>query len=290
MDIIQDTPTELIKLKDLPVYVKREDLACPPPGPPFAKVRGLYPRLLSLKQKGITTVGYMDTSVSMATWGISYFAQKLGMKSVVFYPKYKDGLKCEQEKQIEKWKKFHAEVICIEKPNRLKINYYRAKKILLERFPHSEMLEQGLPFSETITQVTRQVSLLPKESLGGTIVMCVGSGVMTAGVLKGLSLMLNKNQSQTVIGIIVAPKNLEMKKKDIIKKSGLIIGQGFFSINNIKLELIDIGYEYEQTEEIECPFPCNKYYDRKAWKWLCDHLINLTPPIVFWNIGGDYIL
>ena len=79
--ILQDTPTEEFSKG---YFVKREDMACLPPGPPFAKVRGLYRGLQKIKERGIDTVGYFETSISMATWGISYFCKLLEMKPIVF--------------------------------------------------------------------------------------------------------------------------------------------------------------------------------------------------------------
>lgn len=289
MSLINDTPTEKITLQGLPIYVKREDLACPLPGPPFAKVRGLFLRLLKLRSNGVNTVGYMETSLSMATWGVSYFAKHLGMKSVVFYPKYKGRLHGEQDKQFIKWKEFDAEVHAIDNPNYQKINYHIAKKKLLEMYPDAVMLELGLPFEETINEIKDQVMLLPEESLGGSLVICVGSGVMTAGVLKGLSMRLKTSQKMTIYGITVAPKKVKLKKKEIEKKSCVHLGNTFFSSNNIDLDIIDYQYQYEQAEEMPCPFPCNKFYDRKALKWLIDNAKGIKSPYIFWNIGGDYL-
>ena len=99
------TPTE----NYLEYYVKREDLACNWPGPPFAKVRGLYKGLQEIKSRGIETVGYFETSISMATWGVSYFSTLLEMNPPhIFYHRYKDGLKNEQKKQQIIWEKFGA--------------------------------------------------------------------------------------------------------------------------------------------------------------------------------------
>ena len=79
------TPTIKMALNGVPVYVKREDQYEPPipltytdpvefPPPPFAKTRGLLPHLQALRERGVETVAYMDTSISMASWGVSYCA------------------------------------------------------------------------------------------------------------------------------------------------------------------------------------------------------------------------
>jgi cysteine synthase len=223
----------------------------------------------------------------MATWAVSYFASLLGMKSIVFYPQYKGGFRHEQVMQSKKWKEFGAEIIPIEKPNMQKVNFYVAKNILAQKYPDAVMLEQGLPFSETISEVERQVELLPKESLGGTLVVCIGSGVMASGIVKGLAKILN-GKAQTVYGIVVAPKSVKKKKAEIEKRSGVDTSTNkFFSTNNIDLHVLDLGYKYEEPEMIDCPFPCNRYYDKKAFKWMVDNIDSIIQPVIFWNIGGD---
>ena len=280
--MIRDTPIEHYKLNRQEILVKREDLACLPPGPHFAKVRGLLPVLRSYKANGIYTFGYMETSVSMAGWGLSYFCQKLGLKAIIFYPHYKDGIpRDNQVFQKEKWLSFGAKIIPIENPNRLKINWYRARKQLFQLYPDAIMLPQGLPFPETVQEVAKQVKK-DKEIFKSvkSIIISTGSGTMTAGVIKGLSEI---SANPKVYGVLVSQKsNTEMKKK-ILAMAG-IQDSGLFA-SNINLEIIDAGYEYTQKEECECPFPANEYYDRKAWRWLLDHINKVKSPILFWNIG-----
>jgi len=298
--ILQDTPVEEYRVNTHCVFVKREDLAVVyndsrlpslPFPPPFAKVRGLYEVLIKLKQRGVQTVSYMDTSVSMAGWGISYFCHFLGMKSVIYYPLYKEGLKGEIEKYSKICRECGAEVIFLERPNRQKINFYRAKKLLKLSYPEGVILSQGLPFDETVEAVSRQASLLPKTVLGGTIVINVGSGTMLAGVLKGLCKVRNKWEVQAVKGILAAPKNIDIKRKFIFAKAGILDAKrqqkGLLLFDVVpEVEIIDYGYEYTQKEEVPVLFPCNIYYDRKAWKWLLDNIEVVKKPILFWNIGG----
>ena len=280
--MIQDTPIEKYKWNGQEILVKREDLACPPPGPPFAKPRGLELRLFSLKAKGVKTVAYCDTSVSMGGFAVAYFAKNLGLKSVIFYPHYKDGLpRDNQTFQKMKWKDFGAEIIPLENPNRLMINWYRARKELARLYPDAIMLPQGLPFPETVQEVAKQVKK-DKEVFKSIklIIICAGSGTMAAGVIRGLSEI---SANPKVYGILVSPKsNAEMKKK--ILKMAEIQDSGLFA-SPINLEIVDPGYEYTQKEECECPFPSNSHYDRKAWKWMNDNISKLEQQILFWNIG-----
>lgn len=270
-NLIVSTPIE--KICD-DIYVKREDLSCPPPGPPFGKVRGLYPVLSKLKNEGIKIVSYMDTSISMAGWGVSYFCKELELKSVIFYPKYKE-FRHNQEKYIEKWSEFGAEIIPLDKPNMQSINYYRAKKILTEKYPNSIILPQGLPFNETIDNVSDEIKK-DFESYNNikSVVVSVGSGIMCVGILRGLSSL---GLLPDVYGVFVAPKKVDTYTKKIFKH----IPSGYS-----KLHFSETKYEYTDKEEMEIPFPCNPYYDAKAYKWMIDNIDSLKKPILFWNIGA----
>lgn len=270
-NLIVSTPIEQINEN---FFVKREDLACPFPGPPFGKVRGLYPVLQKLKQEGIETVSYTDTSISMAGWGVSYFCKELGLKSVIFYPKYKE-FRHNQEEYIKKWHEFGAEVIPLDKPNRQMINFYRARKILTEMYPNSIMLPQGLPFEETVENVANEIIKDEKSYKNiKSIVVSVGSGVMIAGIIKGICSL---GLTPSIIGVFVAPKSYNSMLKKINKFAGK------FYKNII---LVETDYEYTDKEEIKTPFPCNPYYDAKAYRWAVERMDGISNPVLFWNTGA----
>jgi hypothetical protein len=143
------------------------------------------------------------------------------------------------------------------------------------------MLEQGFPYDEAVKETAKQVSLIPKGLLNGTIVTSVGSGVICSGILQGL-IDHKDNTTTSITGITVAPKNVkDMHRKIKGRTTLLTFGK------KIPLRLFDVGYQYTQTVEMDIPFNCNKYYDRKAWEWLATHKEELKHPIIFWNIGGE---
>jgi len=281
-----NTPVEAYKINRSEVFVKREDLACLSPGPPFSKVRGLLPTLIDLKNEGYTTFGYMENSISMATWGVSYFCKQLGLKCIVFAPQYVGGLQDNQDKMVEKWEQFGADVRWM-KACRQTIGYYMARKILKAEYQNSYMLPLGLPFDITVNEVAKQVKLLSKELLNGSIIVSVGSGIMTSGICKGVS---SEGGTAEIFGILAAPKSEGRMFSKIRKYSGVPINfrNDLFSAN-VDLTLIDTGIGYKEIPDIEAPFPCNDNYDLKAWKWLVDNKEYLAKPILFWNIGASYV-
>jgi hypothetical protein len=51
------------------------------------------------------------------------------------------------------------------------------------------------------------------------------------------------------------------------------------------VEIIKSEKDYYTPEEIDCPFPSSIWYDRKAYRWMKEHINELKQPILFWNIG-----
>lgn len=260
------------------VLVKREDLCTPEPGPNFSKMRGIVKRLETLKRQGYTTVGYTETSISMAGWGVAWAAQEIGLHVVIFDPQYKEYVKKPDHLKLldahrNKWIIFGAELVPLP-AGRAKVNFHIGKKLLDKMYPNrSVMLPLGLSLPETVEEVGREAQTIPKNIR--TIVVNVGSGTICAGILRGLS-----DRSVLVNGILGRTGNIYMKHKHITELDGSL-----FSMP--ALELFDPGYEYTEPENFPAPFPCHRYYDRKAWAWLAGNSNRFSDPILFWNIGGE---
>ena len=157
-----------------------------------------------------------------------------------------------------------------------------AKKRFFETYEDGIFLPAGLPLQGSIDEVSKQVKNLPTEVIGGSVVVCVGSGTMASGVLRGLSDYW-PYEYHDFYGILVHDKKNPYKmKKKLIEKSCL---DPFVGIN---ITVLHHDYDYFDKETCNVPFPCCEYYDRKAYKWLIDNLHNLKKPILFWNIGAGY--
>ena len=261
------------------IYVKREDLCFDPPAPPFSKCRGIILHLLKLKKQGVTTVGYTETSISMAGWGLAWACKELGLKLVIFDPQYKETPPTLAYHR-EQWKKFNVIIEPIP-AGMAKVNLYISQKILFSKYDSCVHLPLGLPFPETIEATKEEVwkTLRGSTIRFKTIVVCVGSGTICAGILKALG---NWTYKYNVIGVMTRTGNIEEKKKRIQEKAGFM--NGFFK-PNLNFQLIDPGWEYTDKSLIQVPFPCHEYYDAKAWQWLTENKNTLKAPILFWNIG-----
>jgi len=274
-----NTPIEQYQIQGKFIFVKREDLCTLPPGPTFSKVRGLLKCLEKLKSNGIETVGYTESSVSMAGWGTAWLAPKVGLKAVIYDPQYVENNKDQEHLKVlnfhrKKWQELGAEIIPI-KAGMVKVNYNICKKNLAQRYPNSVMLPLGLPFQETIDETARIASQCNGKFK--SVVVCIGSGTICAGIIKGMP-------STHVYGIMSRSGNVFNKKKSILSKA-VILDQGLIGLN-LDFDCIDPGWKYTQRSYVDCPFPCHPYYDLKAFEWMVKHIDELQEPILFWNIGS----
>lgn len=273
MKVISNTPVDSYKINDHKIYVKREDLSSSYPLPPFSKVRGIYSHLTKLYNNGVRNIGYVETQISMAGWGLAVACQDFGITLTIYAPKYKSQVNPVYTMHIKKWEQFNSEIVYIP-AGRAKINFYIAKKLLRNKYGASAvLLPLGLPLDESIKETSEELLLTGIENIN-TLVVSVGSGTICKGILLGISGMKNK---PSVVGVACRTGDMKRKKRNILSNT-LSFGTVF--------SLKDMGYDYMDKETISAPFPCNPFYDRKAWKWLYDNLDNVSHPVMFWNIGA----
>ena len=265
IEILKNTPIE--EYQD--IYVKREDKCAPAGAPPFSKIRGLVKHLEMLKQQGYKGVAYVETSVSMAGWGVAWACYQLEMRSIIFNPIYKTPIPLLKYHRHQ-WRKWGAELYDIP-AGRAKVNYYIARQKIPDGF---KLLPLGLPLSETISETCIEANSCIQNYM--SIVICVGSGTIASGVFQATM------SGQTLYGVMSRSGNIERKKVHIIGRNP----HSLFSKGKGKLELIDVGWEYATPCTVSVPFPCHPYYDAKAWQWLMVNKEKIKPPILFWNIGS----
>ena len=284
------TPIEKYSISDIPYYVKREDLACEAPAPPFAKVRGLYPHLQKMKELNVRRIGYMDTAISMGGWGLAYFCQRLKIPLTLYYPHYKQGFVYNQREYMKKWKLCGADMRAVEPPNLYAINILRAKKMFAAEFPEGVWMQDGLRFDETIDAVAFESATAMNELQPATIVCNIGSGVMISGIMRGI--LKSHKRVQRLVGVLAHRElNLQNKMKIVLQTAGFReLDFGLFG-NKVKsitddFTIVPGGYLYTEKARVLAPFPCNAYYDLKAFEWMIANIHQLPQPVLFWNIGA----
>ncbi len=295
--IIDNTPLELHHVGSVPILVKREDLCAPYPGPMFSKMRGV---VAHIRNRPETTIGVLDTLHSKAGWCVSYVCQQLGKQAVNYWPRYKADPKEVPHPRQQQREAFSlgAKMVTL-KAGRSAILYHTAKKHLKEHFPDSYLMPNALKLQESITENAAEALRTSQELYAGTstpvlpeaatLVISISSGTVASGVLQGLASagLLDK---WDVVFHMGYSRSIDAARAYMEKASGLDLGA-------YRFRFLDEGFGYadqvkwDGRECIAPSFPCNPYYDGKAWAWLqrnanAERLAESGKPIVFWNIGA----
>ena len=160
--------------KEYGLWVKREDLACVPPGPPFSKTRGVYARILTRPEK---LIGALDTYHSQAGHAVARACQILGKQSIDYYPEYKHepGPRKPQLRAQALGATIHELTA-----GRSAILFHQARK-------HCEslggyMMPNALKLEESVEETAKEV---PVGYVFNRVIIPSSSATIAAGVIKG---------------------------------------------------------------------------------------------------------
>lgn len=261
-----NTPFE--RYSEYNLWVKREDLSCPPPGPPFSKTRGVFAHLQSRPEQ---IIGVLDTFHSQAGHAVARACQILGKECVNFYPVYKNN-RGMQPPQIAS-EALGAQLRPLQ-AGRSCILYHAARKQTVALGGY--MMPNALKLSESVTETAKEVANLP-SGIDQVILPC-SSGTIAAGVIRGFE---EAKIHPTYLLHLGYSRSVEALERYLIESSGLTS-----NLNNLKgrFTFIDEGYNYKDVARPgeTPPWPCNVYYDLKAFRWWNRHGIGEA---LLWNIG-----
>jgi 1-aminocyclopropane-1-carboxylate deaminase/D-cysteine desulfhydrase-like pyridoxal-dependent ACC family enzyme len=261
------TPIERVKTRGRVVLVKRDDLYARAPAPPVAKLRGLERLIPRLRAEGIELVGCFEASVSSIGQGLAALCNGLpGIRCVVAYPFVRNR---ELTASLSNAKALGADLLPIPS-NYVGICYAQARQLIEARGGY--MIPFGFECEEAIAAIESEARTVPVRYLrGGALVACCGSGVTLAGLLRGLPILPTK-----VVGVSSGRS---------IPRLTACLARHCTNIPSV-VELHAALLPYSSRAKCSCPFPCNPYYDLKAWQHLNDHLNEYPDPVLFWNIGA----
>lgn len=256
------------------LWVKREDLACPPPGPPFSKTRGVYAHV---RNRSESVIGVLDTYHSQAGHAVARACQILGKSCINFYPEYKHnpGYR-EPQKHAQE---LGAELRGLE-AGRSCILFHRARKLLSE-YPSSYMMPNALKLAESVAETAKEVPLRFDgwEDIGegprpAWVLIPASSGTIAAGVVRGFG-----DTTEYLIHLGYSRSKIEVERY-IREASG---------IPTAHLTIIDEGYSYKDKAKAgpTPPWPCNEYYDLKAFRWWTRVRDSgyYDGDVLLWNVG-----
>lgn len=271
--LVHNTPIEKYKLQGRTIYVKREDLSCPVPGPPFSKMRGVVEHISNRPEN---VFGVLDTYHSKAGWAVAYACKMMKRKCINFYPVYKADNPSELRNPQIQSKRLGAKLYAVP-AGRSFILYNRARTLLQQEAPGAYLMPNALKLAESIEATADEVERSSKEIKRikpQHVVVSISSATIAAGVLTGL----------TRIGLhpaIWLHEGYSREESAVRKYLGDVV-KGF------DVHIVDEGYAYKDTapKEFTAPFPCNPWYDLKAYHWLSNKIDQLDGNVLFWNVGN----
>lgn len=306
---VEGTPVE--HYPELDLWVKREDLCCPP-GPHFSKTRGVYAHIKARPEK---VIGCLDTSHSQGGWATAQACRLLGKKAVVYFPvtvkMRRNGY--ELQEQQERPQLLGANLVALP-AGRSSVLYHLAKKdlqrkemysIVKKGYPLAQrgdepayMMPNALKLPEMIEETVAEVLRTPLPPVR-TVIISASSGTIAAGVISGLTRL-------GYDGEIVVHQGYSRGAGAIRDYMGKMVGEYASSLwlrdehphqltghDKIKLwrddfTLVDEGYAYgDKSRGTEVPpFPSNRFYDLKAFHWwrLKGQATRRTEALL-WNVG-----
>lgn len=256
------------------LFVKREDLACFPPGPPFSKTRGVYAHIAKLPHP---MVGVLDTSHSQAGHAVARACEVLGKDCVNYFPRYNaDPEGVFRKPQIESMK-LGAQLVPL-KAGRSCILYHQAKKHCQEAGGY--MMPNALKLDESVEETAKEV---PRTGVYETVILPASSGTIAAGVIRGFCDpeqrgSLYADPPRFVVHLGYSRSHDEVRRY-LEAASGYRLGD--------QVKIIDEGYAYKDKAKLgpTPPWPCNEFYDLKAVRWWMDVRPAYRGRTLLWNIG-----
>jgi 1-aminocyclopropane-1-carboxylate deaminase/D-cysteine desulfhydrase-like pyridoxal-dependent ACC family enzyme len=281
-----NTPIESYQLGGREVFVKREDLCCPAPGPAFSKIRGVYSYLKRMKAGGsffpLTHVGAVDTLHSKAGWGVAYVCKELDIPCTVYFPRFIAEAEGTVREYQQKAEGFGAELHPM-KATMSAVLWNQACAHFRGKFgPGGLFLPNGLKLQETVDETWAEVEKVPEDFFHDTMwVVSVSSGTIGAALLR----VLYGAPDGANVGLTIH-MGYDRSEDKLLSYMRAMSGRPALPRG---YNLVNEHYEYADKVEEPCPFPCNPYYDLKAWKWLRGTLdlgsFSGYKRILFWNIG-----
>lgn len=263
------TGTPLEHYPELGLWVKREDLCCPD-GPHFSKTRGVWERVQS-RPEGI--IGVLDTGHSQGGWAVARACALLGKACCVYYPALKADKGQVRPQQLAA--QALGAVLVPMRPLKSVVLWHQARHAV--EAAGGYMMPNALKLAETVEQTATEVfRLLPLPRGVEVVLVSASSGTIAAGVVRGLR---EAGSTARVVIHMGYSRSLDAIRSYVEEQAG---GAG-----GLTAEYVDEGYTYADRARPGPvpPFPCNEYYDLKAFRWWMAQGRARYGQALLWNVG-----
>jgi threonine dehydratase len=271
---INNTPVE--HYPELGLYVKREDLCCPV-GPHFSKTRGVYAHIAKRPE---SLIGCLDTSHSQGGWATAQACKMLGKRAIVYRPvtvkMRRDGsiLKLAPQQQVAE--DLGATIVDLQ-AGRSAVLYHSAKKHLYAQGRRTYMMPNALKLPEMIEETAAEFfrTEVPKDVKA--IVVSASSATIASGVYQAVV-------DSKWDGRVIVHMGYARPTDSVMKYMHRMSGRFVYTDQLVIIEE-DCAYGDEARPGPTPAFPCNKYYDLKAFRWWAETGRDLFGKALLWNIG-----
>lgn len=312
--MVLGTPLE-DHLAEAGLLVKREDLSCPPPGPPFSKTRGVLSHMKARYDEGVRVFGALDTFHSQAGHAVAWGAALLGAQCLNYFPVYKRDVRPaapspedQAEHHLYQWEpgmwmelrepqkrsaELGAELIGLG-AGRSAVLYHTARAMTGDRGGY--MMPNALKLPETVeetaAEVERTFERASREQFdilrSSPWLIACSSATIAAGVMAGLGRVLPAKHEQ--IKRVILHMGYSRSREAVFKYLSDRLGfrRWLYDWHEGRaLHFVDEGYEYKDTARPgpTPPWPCNDHYDLKALRWWLREGRQQYGRAIFWNIG-----
>lgn len=262
-----DTPVEKYKIGKFEVMVKRDDLMGDNKTlPPWAKLHAIKEVITKMdKNKPII---HLNVFGSWSGWALAKLAKKHEVHIV--HPITKKI----KEEYLDKVTGAGATLIPI-RHNMMRVLYAQSANMAKDRGFQMLPYAFGTPwylnpmarrFRETFAELGKVDNL----------VISSGAGVTVSGLAKAF---LSLNPNGHIYTVCVSSEGAITKT---MKQWGIPLGS--VTIVHSPFEFSDV-----MPKVAPAPFPCNQFWDMKAWHWLTENSeIMRRKKTLFWNLGGEY--
>lgn len=263
------TPIEEYKIKNKTVYVKRDDLMGDGDVlPPWGKLDALKNVIKSINPE--RPIIHLSVYGSWSGWALSRLSKEMNYKFIMAFPDSKKYPKYMLEK-VDNYLPL--------RPNMMSILYNKVGSIAKEKnyirlpyaFDHYAYIETQ---KQRLKEVKNKIDF-------DHLVVSSGSGVTCLGLLlehQPWQSLFNNDDNKTFHTICVSNESSIRKKFSKYQ---------IHSHKNIEIEKSEFAFD-DMMDWYQTPFPCNEFWDKKAWYWLENNISKFKGKVLFWNIGGKW--
>lgn len=273
-----NTPLETYTVAHKNIDVKRDDLLNGDLDlPPWAKLEGVRRLLESDFFKKDKPIVHLTVRGSYTGWVLSYWGKQMGYDIKIAYPNTKNY----GQVMLDKITQYGGELIPL-KHNMVAVLSAQTKKMASEN--DWQMSPDAFNHPIYIDYWTQRSTEFFKENEYDTLVVQGGSGVTSVGLIKGflgvdyISGSLFESDYGKKKIVLVATSSVKTVTNALISNLGAVPSC---------LKIYKSEYDfYDEMEHLTTPFPCNPYWDKKAWGWIQDNLDKMKGRTLFWNLGA----